>query len=277
LLCKKLQSDEKFYTGGHKVKLTTRNVALAAIFAALYYVLSLITPYVPAIAIPEIKISLEALIASIFGLVLGPYLGALTAFLGAFVAWTLPPGSMSPYGLPFLLSPPINALVTGLIFYKKWKGGFLVFSLLIIAFLFTPPVQPITENFIVAIAVLFDKIIALLLILPCVKFAKQLSAGQGSLFYFLLAFMGNQADNMWGSFIFATPIVYNGIFGLPLGSVRSLFVVSPFAYPAMRLIQAFIAMLIAVPLMKTLKGTPWLWKKETILSPYQKEQQKPEN
>jgi hypothetical protein len=38
-----------------------------AVFAALYYVLSLITPYVPAVAIPEIKISLEALIASIFG------------------------------------------------------------------------------------------------------------------------------------------------------------------------------------------------------------------
>jgi hypothetical protein len=33
-------------------------------------------------------------------------------------------------------------------------------------------------------------------------------------------------------------------------------------------------MIIAVPLMKTLNGTPWLWKKETILSPYQKEQQK---
>jgi len=259
------------------VKLTTRNVALAAIFAALYYVLSLITPYVPAIAIPEIKISLEALIASVFGLVLGPYLGALTAFLGAFVAWTLPPGNMSPYGLPFLLSPPINALVTGLIFYKKWKVGFLVFGLLIIAFLFTPPVQPITENFIVAIAVLSDKIIALLLILPCVKFVKQLSSGQGSLFYFLLAFVGNQADNMWGSFIFATPIVYDRIFGLPLDSVRFLFVVSPFAYPVIRLIQAFIAMLIAVPLMKTLKGTPWLWQKETILSPYQEEQQKPEN
>jgi hypothetical protein len=255
-----------------KTKLTTRNVALAAIFAALYYVLSLITPYVPAIAIPEIKISLEALIASIFGLVLGPYLGALTAFLGAFVAWTIPPGSMSPFGLPFLLSPPINALVTGLIFYKKWKGGFLTFSLLIIAFLFTPPVQPISENFYVGIAVLFDKIIALLLILPCVKFAKQLSAGQGSLFYFLLAFIGNQADNMWGSFVFATPIVYEGIFGLSVGTVRFLFIVSPFAYPVIRLIQAFIAMLIAVPLMKTLKGTPWLWQKETILSPNQKKQ-----
>lgn len=259
------------------MKLTARHVALAAIFAALYYILSLITPYVPAIAIPEIKISLEALIASIFGLVLGPYLGALTAFLGAFVAWTIPPGSMSPLGLPFLLSPPINALVTGLIYYKKWKGGFLAFSLLIIAFLFTPPVQPITENFIVAIAVLFDKIIALLLILPCVKFAKQLSTtGKGvALFYFLLTFIGNQADNMWGSFIFATPIVYEGIFGLSVDTVRFLFLVSPFAYPAIRLIQAAIATIIAVPLMKTLQGTPWLWQKETILSPNQRKQPQP--
>jgi uncharacterized membrane protein len=266
MLCKKLQSGEKFYIGGMATTLTARHVALAAIFAALYYILSLITPSIPAIGIPEIKISLEAMIASIFGLVLGPYIGALTAFLGAFVAWTMPPGSISPYSLPFLLSPPINALVTGLIFYKRWKSGFLVFCLLIIAFLFTPPVQPINENFYVGVAVLFDKIIALLLILPCVKFAKQLSAAQGALFYFLLTFIGNQADNMWGSFIFATPIVYEGIFGLSVDTVRFLFIVSPFAYPAIRLIQAFLGTIIAVPLMKTLKGTPWLLQKETILS-----------
>lgn len=247
-----------------------------AIFAALYYILSLITPHIP-IGIGDLRISLEALIATIFGLVLGPYLGAATAFLGAFVAWTLPPAGMSPANFPFLLSPPINALVTGLIYYKKWKGGFLAFSLLIIAFLFTPPVQPITENSIVAIAVLFDKIIALLLILPCVKFAKQLSAGQGVAFYLLLGFIGNQADNMWGSFIFATPMVYASPFfgGLSVDAVRFAFLVSPFAYPAIRLIQAFIAMLIAVPLMKTLKGTPWLWQKETILSPNQKTQPQP--
>jgi ECF transporter S component (folate family) len=258
------------------LKITTRNIALIAIFAALYYVLSLITPHIP-IGVGDVRISLEALIATIFGLVLGPYLGAATAFLGAFVTWTLPPAGMSPANFPFLLSPPINALVAGLVYYKKWKWGFLAFSGLIIAFLFTPPIQPLTENSIVAIAVLFDKIIAVLLILPCVKFAKQLSVGQSAAFYFLLAFIGNEADNMWGSFIFATPPVYNGIFGFSADVVRGFFLASPFAYPAIRLIQAFIAMLIAVPLMKTLNGTPWLWKKETILSPYQKEQQKPEN
>jgi ECF transporter S component (folate family) len=258
------------------LKITTRNIALIAIFAALYYVLSLITPHIP-IGVGDVRISLEALIATIFGLVLGPYLGAATAFLGAFVTWTLPPAGMSPANFPFLLSPPINALVAGLVYYKKWKWGFLAFSGLIIAFLFTPPIQPLTENSIVAAAVLFDKIIAVLLILPCVKFAKQLSVGQSAAFYFLLAFIGNEADNMWGSFIFATPPVYNGIFGFSADVVRGFFLASPFAYPAIRLIQAFIAMLIAVPLMKTLNGTPWLWKKETILSFYQKVQQKPEN
>jgi hypothetical protein len=279
-LCNKLQSNEKFYTGDalETLKLTTRNVALITIFAALYYVLSLITPYIPAIGVADIKISLEALIASIFGLVLGPYLGAAAAFLGVFVAWTLPPVSMSPFGLPFLLSPPINALVAGLIYYKKWKWGFLAFSGLIIAFLFTPPVQPLTENSIVAIAVLFDKVIALLLILPIVKFAKQLSNEKGLLaFYFILAFVGNQADNMWGTLAFSVPTVYEGIFGMPVAAVRAAFLISPFAYPAIRLIQAFIAMLIAVPLMQTLRGTPWLWKKETILSPYQKEQKEAKN
>jgi hypothetical protein len=253
------------------MKLTTRNLALVAIFAALYYVLSLITPYIPAIGVPEITISLEALIASVFGLVLGPYLGSLTAFLGAFVAWTLPPSGMSPFGLPFLLSPPLNALVTGLIFYKKWKYGFAVFSVLVIAFLFTPPVQPLTENGFIAVAVLFDKVIALFLILPVVIFARKLSIGKASLFYFLLFFIGNQADNMWGSLVFSVPTVYNGIFGLDVVGVRGLFLLSPFAYPAIRLIQAFIAMLIAVPLMKTLSGTPWLWKGENILAPKQKE------
>jgi ECF transporter S component (folate family) len=253
------------------LKITTRKIALMAIFAALYYILSLVTPHIP-IGIGEVRISLEALVATIFGLVLGPYLGTATAFLGAFVTWTLPPVGMSPANLPFLLSPPINALVSGLIYYKKWKWGFLAFGGLIIAFLFTPPVQPLTENSIVAAAVLFDKVIAVLLILPLVKFAKQLSIGQGAAFYFILAFIGNQADNMWGSFIFATPPVY-GIFGFSVDVVRGYFLVSPFAYPAIRLVQAFIAMLIAIPLMKTLKGTPWLWQKETIISPNQQTQQ----
>jgi hypothetical protein len=300
-----------------------------ALFAALYYVLSIFTPYVPAIGFSNITISLEALMATIFGLVLGPYLGALTSFFGAAIAWILPPGSPTLYGAPFLLSPPINALVAGLIYYRKWKAAFAIFGVLIAAFLFLPPSQPIPENLYVGIAVIWDKLIALFLIIPTVLIArKSLSKKQAmglsgitfavmtilgfyiasqlivfniviiiifavlasgiifmttlfivygavfskkattiGLLYFLLAFIGNQADNMWGSLIFAVPIVYEGIFSLPLDFVRFLFVLSPFAYPAIRLIQALIATAIAVPLMKALKNIAWFSEGETIEPP----------
>ncbi|UCG36942.1 MAG: ECF transporter S component [Candidatus Bathyarchaeota archaeon] len=248
------------------MKLSTQTIALTAIFASLYYVLSLITPHVPAIGIPEIVISLEALIASVFGLVLGPYLGALAAFTGASITWII--SGMSPHGLPFLLSPPLNALTVGLLYYRKWKLAFATLGLLILVFVFLPPSQPLWENSNVAVAVLWDKVIALLLIFPSVKFAKHLSSTEKlPILYFLLAFIGNQTDNMWGSDIFAVPIVYEGIFGAPLDFVRSAFLVSPFVYPAIRLMQALFATIIAVPLMAALKNTGWAFSEKTILSP----------
>jgi predicted membrane protein len=248
------------------MRITAKNIAMVALFAALYYVLSLIAPIRIPTGVGDLEISFAALIASVIGIVLGPYLGTASAFLGALISWTLPPSSGNIFGLPFLLSPPLNSLVTGLIFYKKWKQGLAVLGVLIIAFLFTPPVQPITEHYFVAVAVLFDKIIALVLIIPIVKYAKHLSVAKASVLYFLLFFIGNEADNMWGSLIFATPMVYNGLFGYDTAIVRGFFVISPFLYPAVRLVQATIGMLIAVPLMQALKGTPWLWQKETILA-----------
>ncbi len=253
--------------------LTTRNVALMAVFAALYYVLSLLTFNISAPGVAQVQISLFALVASVFGLVLGPYLGTAAAFLGALVAWILPPSGMVPYGFPFLLSPPVNAFVVGSIFYKKWKLAFVAFAAMIVAFLFTPPAQPLAENLYVIVAVLADKIFALLLIIPLIMFTKRMAITEKGIyaFYLILGFIGNQADNMWGTLAFSVPTVYEGIFGLPIDAVRTAFLVSPFFYPVLRLIQATAVMFIAVALMRTLKGTPWLWQKENILTSAEKE------
>jgi hypothetical protein len=237
-----------------------------AVFAGLYYVLSLILPSLYAIGVPNLQISLEALIASIFGLVLGPYLGMLAALVGVGVTWILPPSSSSPYGVPFLLSPPLNALVVGLVYYRKWKWAFVLFSLLIAAFLFLPPSQPITDNYLVPIAVLWDKVIALLLIIPCVKMTQRLSTRKYlPILFFFICFAGNQVDNMWGTDVFAIPAVYT-FFGFPtVDAVRITFLSSPFYYPAIRFVQATIGTVIAVPLMKSLKNTRWTVKEESIV------------
>jgi uncharacterized membrane protein len=248
------------------LKLSSRNIGLAAIFAALYYVLSLISPKLPAIGAMNLQISLEALMASVFGLVLGPYLGALAAVLGAGVTLVLPPSSLNPYNAPFLLSPPLNALVVGLVYYRKWKWAFALFGLLIAAFLFLPPSQPITDNYIVPIAVLWDKVIALLLIIPCVVFSQKLSNPRYlPILFFFICFIGNQVDNMWGANVFAIPAVYYNLFGYTLDNTRLLFITSPFYYPAVRFVQAIIGTIIAVPLMKALKNTKWTLKEKSII------------
>jgi hypothetical protein len=260
-----------------KPNLTTKQIALVAIFAALFVVLAYIgTPIKIPTTVGSIDISFSALIASVFGLVLGPYLGAAAALLGSSIAWaTVPPTAGSVANLPFLLAPFFNALIVGFVFYKKWKWGLAVFAVMIVAFLFTPPVSPITgqssiagltvSNWWIATAVLFDKIFALLLILPLAFFGKKLSVAHGAALFFIIAFVGNQADNMWGSLAFALPPVYNGIYQMQLVDVQGAFLLSPFLYPAIRLAEAAIATLIAVPLMKALSGTPWLWKKDSIM------------
>jgi hypothetical protein len=241
------------------VRISARDEAFIIVFAALYYALSILSLYVPAIGLPELTISLTAFIASVFGILLGPELGALTAFIGAFVSWVLPPGSMSVLGLPFLLSPPLNAATVGFIYTKRWKEAAGVMSLLIFVFWFTLPVTPLSQYAYVGLAVTWDKIIALALIPPTAWLLRKSSSAKAlAVTFFFLAFVGNQADNMWGDLVFAFPIVYNGVFGLSLETVRFLFVVSPFVYPAIRIIQAVLAAVVAVPLVRALKNAGWM-------------------
>jgi hypothetical protein len=251
------------------VKLTSRQIALIAVFAALYVALSLATPIVlVAVGISNLTIAIEAFIATIFGLVLGPYLGFTAALAGTSIAWILPPSSGSPYGLPFILSPALNALVAGFIYYKKWKYAFATLGILTAIFLVLPPSQPFGEFWYISALVVWDKVIALLLIIPSAKFAKRLSSPKLiPLLYFLIGFIGNQADNMWGTDIYAVPFVYSGIFGLPLEEVRIGFTISPLFYPAIRILQAILVAIVAVPLISRLKNTGWIWKEKTIIDP----------
>lgn len=231
--------------------LKSRQVALIGIFAALYIVFS----FLPGIPVaPEINIEVEATLASVFGIILGPYLGSLTALISALIVWVSPFGGLSPFTAPFILSPFFNALVTGLIYKGKWKGAMAVFGVLVVTFWFLPPSQPIDQFYYVGALVTFDKLIAWTLIIPAVILKRKGSSMKiMPLYFFLLSFAGNEADNAWGVIAFALPIVYNGIFGLDLETVRFLFVVSPLLYPTIRFIQAVIATIILIPLTKALK------------------------
>jgi predicted membrane protein len=249
-------------------KITTKQVALTAVFAALYVAINIIIPFKIPMGVPGLEISLSALIASLVGIILGPYLGTASTILGAVVSFAV--GGSNIYDLPFLLSPPLNAFVSGSLFYKKWKQAVIPFIVIMVAFIFTPPVSGF-NSVQIAIWVLWDKILAVALIAPLMIFRKRLTIGLGATAIFIVSFIGNQADNIWGSFAFALPPVYEGIFQMPMVAVQGAFLGSPFIYPAIRLVQAFIITIIAVPVLRAMSNTNWLWSKDHILSDAKKE------
>ena len=157
----------------HSVHLSTRRIALIALFSALYYVMSFMPGIKIATGAVNTSIQIEAFMASVFGLVLGPYVGAVTAFMGALLAWLLPPGIPSLTSAIFLPSPVINAFTVGLIFRGKWKPAFVTLAAVILAFWLLPATQPWPEYSYVGFFVMWDKIGALLLILPSVMLLKK--------------------------------------------------------------------------------------------------------
>ncbi|MBS7637660.1 ECF transporter S component [Candidatus Bathyarchaeota archaeon] len=253
-------------------KSTSLTVSFIGIFAAVYVIASLL-PAIPVVAVPGMSIQLGAATASVIGIILGPYLGALAAFIGTIVAFFYRGASI--FDLIFILNPALNALTLGLIFRNKWKHAFVLFALIIAAFWLTPPVIPLNTYWYVGLAATFDKIVALFLIPvvarllkahgPRVEEASVKFLGKALPIFFFGAFIGNQADSALGSLIFALPIVYGGLFGPALEPtakllglslldfVRYSFTVSPFIYPVIRIIQALIASIVAAPLVKVLK------------------------
>lgn len=96
-----------------KVGMSARNVALAAVFAALSWVVSEFVPGIPIIGASGSRISFDAALAPIYGIIIGPYLGFLAALIGGLAA----AGSLFTILTSFCTG--ISAFVTGMLVTKR--------------------------------------------------------------------------------------------------------------------------------------------------------------
>jgi len=125
------------------MKLSSRQIAIIAIFAALYAVISRL-PGIPTIGGAS-KIEPVVILDPIVGILLGPWIGGLTSLLGNFVAWIIP--SSTIYGLLNLPTGPVAALVSGNLARNtknsSWKFATIVYAVLMGLWYLTPPGQEV--------------------------------------------------------------------------------------------------------------------------------------
>jgi len=96
-------------------RLSTRDVALVAVFAALSVVVCKVVPGIPIVGVPDASIKFDAALAPIYGLILGPYLGFLAALIGGFVA------AGSVFSILTSFCTAVSALVAGLLTRERYS------------------------------------------------------------------------------------------------------------------------------------------------------------
>jgi hypothetical protein len=119
-----------------KGKLATKDLALAVTFTALYVVLGFLK-ISPIIGLPGQAITAAAIVAPIVGVILGPYIGMLSTFLGGVIGFFF--GSFSQLSL---VSGTATAFCSGMIYKGKRDIAVFVYLSLSLFLGFYPTIGP---------------------------------------------------------------------------------------------------------------------------------------
>lgn len=240
----------------------TKTIATIAIFSALYSVLRIL-PTVPMVGVPGASFSVSDVLAPLYGILLGPYVGGVTVILGTFLGMAL--GKPVVFlGLDFLPAF-VNVVALGLLIRRKFLPALVLNLVLLLAFL----VNPLTSIFIDVGGLLLPfawvHIVAFIVLLSplsrkAVQWVESLKPTMLAAGVAILAFIGTMMQHLMGNilyevilnqfylFIGQVPIVLTTAYP---GAWSFLF----FVYPWERLMLIVLAVIVGVPLVRVLKKT----------------------
>lgn len=223
-------------------RMTAKNVALIVCFTALYVALSFL-PMFQMIGLFK-TITVASIIVPLMGVVLGRYLGAMSAFFGGVLALFLSP----IFAYPSLIAGPVTAFCAGSLFAGKRNACILVYLVLMVVFAFYPVVGPVW-------------LFPLVMWFHIVGFSILISPLQS---YAVRSFKSENPDRLFVAFLVTTLV--STLVGQVAGTLafeavlfdanflKGSWVALTVAYPVERIIIAAIASAIGAPLLRVLRS-----------------------
>jgi len=230
------------------LKLTAKDVALVTCFAALYAVFYSL-PVFPIIGLSGAAITAAAIMAPMTGIMLGPFLGTLSAILGGVIVFFI-----GRFSILSLVATSVAALCAGLLYAGERKACAVAYFLLLISFGFYPSVGPF---WLYPLLTWFQIIVFLILLSPLYSIAfKKIRSFTSSeeLFpsFFLVSLISTLAGQIAGSLTFE--IVFWPTFIQEIKAWVEIWKVVTWIYPVERAVTALCATIIGVPLFRALKS-----------------------
>ena len=258
-----------------KLPITTKQLALTAIFAAIYAVFRAI-PTVPMVGVPGASFSLSDILAPLFGIILGPYVGGASVLIGTFTAMSVKPPVF--LGLDFLPGF-VNAVSLGFLVRKKWLPVIALNIGLLLAFVLNPLTLTLVNIPLGSLSFIFPfmwlHIVALIVLISplgmkAVEWVQAMKSSKAIAGFAILAFIGTMIQHLMGNILYENIFVYVSNFMTPAALTLRWEVVF-FLYPWERLILIVLAVIVGVPLIRALQKTPFMSFKSKVPTTQSKE------
>jgi len=227
---------------GHQ-RLTAADVALTTVFTAYYALLGLVK-ISPIIGLPGQAITAAAIVAPIIGMLLGPYLGTLSAFLGGIIGFSL--GSLSPLSF---VSGIASTFCAGMIRTGKRAVAVGVYLVLLVLFAFFPNVGP---AWVFPLELWFQILGLIILASPFQSIASRFLGSKSNtrllLGFFVICLVSTLAGQIAGSLVFEA-------FATDPATVIGSWLTLTALYPVERIIIAVAAAFVGSSLARVLGST----------------------
>jgi len=230
-------------------------VSLVAIFAALNVVCDSVSG-ISQFGEYGVWWSWIFLIEPITGIVLGPYAGFLSNFIGVMI------GHFIYYrGAPeflFTLGAPVGAMVSGLLFRGKWKTVFAYYTVLFIAYFATPiawqlPIWGMWNTYLAYVT------LCTVAFVLTRKEGEKLESKRFTYSLVLYAFIGLEADILFRIFLLVPCQTYRLIYGWPIETLQGVWMLGAAVTPIQVALSALVVTpLVGIPIIKILRRKGFL-------------------
>lgn len=224
--------------------LRTKEIALVICFTALYAVFASI-PIFQLLGMPSRSITAAAITAPVIGVLLGPYIGTLSALLGGAIGFFT--GSFGPWNF---VAGIVATLCAGLLYKGKQLWCVLVYAFFLMVFGFYPSIGP---AWLFPLSMWFQIVCLLVLVSPLQSMAvKKIKSGNSRslvLSFFVISLASTLAGQISGS------LTYMLLVPSSLGGWLLMWQGLTIVYPIERMIIALGSALIGSLLLKVLRSS----------------------
>jgi hypothetical protein len=190
------------------------------------------------------------MLSPIVGILLGPIYGAISVGLGGLVGHLV--YFRDPIELLFTLGAPIGAGMAGLVFQKRWRVVFTIYSLLLLGYFITPVTWSLSLLGIWDVLVGFAIVIIIVIVSNLKTVVDYLNSADLKLI--LATVVGLESDILVRIFILIPGQVYWTYYDMPLELLQDLWLIAGIITPIKVILAAIATITIGKSLLYNFQG-----------------------